>query len=75
MTDSQMLDILQRLCNAYTANDPVYQQLETTATQIGEELNAKGGISEMRRVFKLLNNIRGSRTLEMHWNGIGEWRG
>jgi len=29
----------------------------------------------MRAVFALLRDRRGARTLEMHWGGIGEWRG
>ena len=49
--------------------------LEPLARQIGEALNQQGGLTEMRRVFALLGGRRGSRTLEMHWNGIGEWRG
>jgi hypothetical protein len=76
MSDSEMLDVLRRLCNAYAADDMrAINQLEPQATQIGEELNQHGGLQEMQRVFGLVGNVRGARTLEMHWGGIGDWRG
>jgi hypothetical protein len=43
--------------------------------KIGRDLHERGGITEMRRVFALVPVIAGKRTLEMEWNGIGEWRG
>jgi HEAT repeat protein len=67
---------LRDLCDAYMRNDKAtVQRLEPEATLIGEALHRNGGITEMRRVFKLLGGMPGSRTLEMHWNGVGEWRG
>lgn len=76
MTDQQMLDVLRRLCNAYTQNNTaVISRLEPLATQIGEELNRRGGIEEMRRMWDQLGNMRGARTLDGHWDGIGDWRG
>lgn len=76
MQDDQALDTLRRLCAAYMTNDrPAIQVLEPMATQIGEELDRRGGIQEMRRVFALLGGVPGSRTLEMHWDGVGDWRG
>ena len=73
--DHEMLSILKRLCNAYAQDDPMYKELEPLATKIGQQLNEHGGINEMRRLFAQLQNIREARTLEMHWGGIGEWRG
>lgn len=76
MGDAEMTDALGRLCAAYTANDkPTIEQLEPLATDIGEELDRRGGIAEMRRVFALLHGREGARTLEMHWGGIGDWLG
>lgn len=76
MQDDHALDKLRRLCAAYTNNDrSAIQSLEPVVTEIGKELDRKGGIQEMRRVFALLGGAPGSRTLEMHWDGIGEWRG
>ena len=76
MTDREMLDVPRRLCDAYAADDmQAITQLEPQATQIGEELNHRGGLREMQRVFEMLGNVRGARTLEMHWGGIGDWRG
>ncbi|MEW6419467.1 MAG: hypothetical protein AB1480_15365 [Nitrospirota bacterium] len=71
-----MLTILQKLCEAYVTNDRTeIENLEPLATDIGKELNRRGGLEEMVRVFKQLNSIRGSRTLEMLWGGIGDWQG
>lgn len=75
MNDHDMLSVLNKLCIAYTQNDPNYKELEPLATTIGEQLNERGGLDEMRRMFAQLQNMRGARTLEMHWGGIGEWRG
>jgi len=74
--DAEMVHFLRALCNAYASNDRAQvERLEPLATIIGEELNGRGGIRAMRRVWELLGNIRGARTLDMHWNGIGDWRG
>ena len=76
MQDGEMLSVLRRLCAAYTSNDKsAIQSLEPIATQIGAELHERGGSQEMRRLFSQLNGIQGSRTLDMHWDGIGSWRG
>ncbi len=75
MNDEEMLSILKRLCVAYMDNDPLYKKLEPIATEIGEKLDKRGGIAEMRRIFYALGGILGSSTLEMHWGGIGDWRG
>lgn len=76
MTDPEMLNVLHRLCDAYATDDTqAITQLEPRATKIGEELNQRGGLPEMQRLFEKLGSIRGARTLEMHWGGIGDWRG
>ena len=76
ITDNMMVEILRNLCRAYMANNKEdVRRLEPMAKDIGEELNRRGGIEEMRRVFTLLGDIPGSRTLELHWHGIGRWRG
>lgn len=76
MTYQEILTILQKLCEAYVTNDRTeIENLEPLATDIGKELNRRGRLEEMVRVFKQLNSIRGSRTLEMLWGGIGDWQG
>jgi hypothetical protein len=76
MPDSEMFTVLRNLCDAYTESDwRTIESLEIIATDIGEELNRRGGKTEMLRLFKMLQGRRGARTLEMHWNGIGHWRG
>lgn len=74
--DSQMLGCLRDLANAYTRNErDRILELEPVATQIGQELNRRGGLPEMRRMWERLGGMPGARTLDMHWDGIGEWRG
>jgi hypothetical protein len=72
--DLQMIVVLEDLCDAYAANWG-FERLEPAAKEVGKELNEQGGLAEMRRVFSKLGGRRGSRTLEMHWGGIGDWQG
>ena len=67
--------LLQEICRAYAQNDPRYKTLEAAVKQLGEDLHRKGGLKEMRRAYARVAGIPGSRTLEMLWNGIGDWRG
>lgn len=74
--DNEMVLVLYRLCDAYMRDDKAaIKELEPQATRIGEELNQRGGKKEMLRLFNKLGGMPGSRTLEMHWDGIGDWRG
>jgi hypothetical protein len=74
--DREMLQVLHQLCQAYAENNrTAIAELEPRATEIGEKLNRRGGLEEMRRIFEMLGGIRGTRTLEMHWSGIGDWWG
>jgi HEAT repeat protein len=76
MSDREMVESLASLCRAYAEDAPeVIDALEPLATAIGRRLNERGGIREMRRVFAMLHDERGTRTLDMHWDGIGDWRG
>jgi len=76
MRDAEMIKILKKLCKAYMDNDKeTITYNEPIARDIGEELDRRGGLVEMRRVFALLNGCPGSRTLEMHWHRIGQWMG
>jgi HEAT repeat protein len=72
---SRPLEVLCQLCDAYAENDKTrITRLEPLATRIGKDLDRRGGLKEMRKMFEQLGGRRGSRTLEMHWNGIGDWR-
>jgi len=76
MSETQMVATLRQLCDAYSRNNnSEIARLEPIATDIGQRLDTRGGIDEMRRVWERLRNVPGSRTLDMHWDGIGEWRG
>jgi hypothetical protein len=71
-----MFKALSDLCYAYQQNDRAeISRLEPIATMIGEELNRRGGKRAMLAMWESLENRPGARTLDMHWNGIGEWRG
>lgn len=72
--DLRMVQVLVALCTAYAAsNKNAISVLEPEATRIGSDLDSIGGIREMRRIFSLIPEMRGKRTLEMHWGGIGDW--
>lgn len=76
MTDEQMIGVLTQVCQAYAENDrSAISRLEPEATRIGRDLDGRGGIAEMRRIYKRIPDMRGKRTLEMHWGGIGDWLG
>jgi hypothetical protein len=71
MDDTQMINILTALCAAYAAdNRPEMWRLEPLATDIGEELNRRGGGDEMERVYLLVPR---RSALERVWRGIGPW--
>jgi HEAT repeat protein len=76
LSEPEMLRVLRDLCDAYATNDrAAIARLEPQATAIGKALDKRGGYAEMLRVFEKLGDRRGSRTLEMHWGGIGDWQG
>ncbi|MFA5804268.1 MAG: HEAT repeat domain-containing protein [Melioribacteraceae bacterium] len=74
--EEEFLAKLRSLCIAYTKGDKTeISDLEPEVIAIGEELNFKGGIEEMRRIYHKIGGLPGQRTLEMLWHGIGQWRG
>jgi hypothetical protein len=76
MSSSGWFEALADLCRAYQQNDrAAIDRLEPVATAIGEELNRLGGKRAMLAMWESLENRPGTRTLDMHWHGIGEWQG
>jgi hypothetical protein len=88
--DQDLLRILLRALEQWHAKqqDVIRMKcLEEEAIKIGEYLNAKGGIEEMRRVFHLVERrlpipkpdggfppqIQTARGIEYMWSGVGEW--
>jgi len=53
-------------------NRPIIERLRLFVRDIGEELDRRGGIAEMRRVCTQLE-VRYQRSVEWAWGGIGEW--
>ena len=68
------LHALETVHGLYAIGSADRPALEPVATSIGHLLNLRGGLQEMRRVWHLLGNMPGA-TLDMHWDGIGDWRG
>jgi hypothetical protein len=74
--ESEWFEALADLCKAYQQNDrAAIDRLEPVATAIGQELDRRGGKAAMLAMWESLGNRPGSRTLDMHWSGIGEWLG
>jgi len=73
LSEQEMLQILGQYADASIANDqPVIEKLGLLVRDIGEELDRRGGIAEMRRVAGKLE-ARLQRGVEWAWDGIGEW--
>jgi hypothetical protein len=77
MTDEQMVNKLIELAKYYSggglsAENP---RLVRDVHEIGRALDRRGGVSEMRRIFSMVPPMQGKRTVEMEWDGIGDWRG
>ena len=70
----QLIDRMRRLCSQW-ADGASNEVLNLEARAIGEELNDRGGMAMMRTAHAALGGIRGARSLDMHWNGIGQWMG
>ena len=77
MTDQDMAAKLIQLAS-YFANGGLSRDnpvLVNEIMEIGRILDRNGGIGEMRRIFKMVPPMQGKRTVEMQWDGIGDWRG
>jgi hypothetical protein len=74
MDEAAMIRELRTICQRFAANEGG-QELVDMATAIGTELNKRGGMAAMRSVHRALGPIPGARTLDMVWNGIGQWMG
>lgn len=77
MTDQEMVKKLVQLATYYakgglSEDNPT---LVAEAMEIGKALDQTGGIREMRRIFNMVPPMQGKRTVEMQWDGIGDWRG
>jgi hypothetical protein len=77
MTDQQMVDKLVALARYYAGGglSKDNPELQEEVIEIGKALNRRGGVEEMLRVFAMVPEIRGKRTLDMEWDQIGDWRG
>lgn len=75
--DEEMVRKLVELATYYSAGGLSRDNPELVADvrKIGADLHERGGAAEMRRVFAFVPAMPGKRTVEMEWNGIGDWRG
>lgn len=74
MSEQEMLQLLGQYAEAcITDNRLIIEPLKLFVRDIGEELDRRGGIAEMRRVCTQLE-VRHQRSVEWAWGGIGEWQ-
>lgn len=78
-TEDEMATTLRRELQWRDSHDSQYYYMkeefeirEVAIRKIGEELNKRGGKQLMLQMFK---RVQGTRSLEMIWDGIGDWRG
>lgn len=72
---AELISALREICQQWAEGVSGDDTLSARARAIGEVLFSRGGMMEMRNAHAALGGIRGARTLEMHWDGIGTWRG
>src|ERR1700730_417603 len=82
MTHSEIIEFLKTIAGACTASLTTpphldsYEKREGAARLLGEELNKRGGFMAMKQALeKDMGWIPGCRTIEMFWDGIGDWHG
>ena len=76
MSDDEKLTALRQFCHAYGTEDFTNFDVVTmdkVVHSIGQILNERGGVEEMRRLFDQLGSVAGIRSLDLRWDGIGEW--
>jgi HEAT repeat protein len=72
---NDMLTALRSLCDAYLLKDAAaIAELEPRVRQIGFELNRRGGVPAMQRLFDEVQARDGAPRAAKLWNGIGDWR-
>lgn len=74
LTTTEIVRELERVSNA-TAGGTTDSQKHRIHL-LGKELHKRGGLEEMRRAYHLMwgGSGRGSRVIEIHWDGVGRWR-
>jgi hypothetical protein len=76
-TEAEMIEVLRsemewrRSHSVYNMKDE-FEIRSLAITGVGRELDRRGGMALMRRVFE---RVPGDRSLEMVWDGIGYWSG
>lgn len=73
-SETGLLRVLERLALAHEIKhrDEI-EAVEPQAIAVGRELNTRGGLVAMLRVFKRLPDGAGKRRLVRLWHGIGPW--
>ncbi len=74
-TAEDLVARLRRIAARWASNEDSYAELDLPARAIGEEFFRRGGMAAMRGAHAALGAVRGARTLDMVWDGIGDWRG
>ena len=73
--DQKMIQKLVELAGHYAKGGTDRDQpwLAREVQEIGRTLYARGGITEMERVWLKMPLIEGKREVELQWNSIGDW--
>ena len=73
-SETGLLRVLERLTLAYEKNHRTeIEVVEPQVIAVGRELDARGGLVEMLRVFRRLPDGPGKSRLVRLWHGIGHW--
>lgn len=78
-TEAEMIEVLRRELKWRASHDDEYYYMkdefeihEVAIVGVGKELDRRGGMTLMRRIF---GKVPGTRSLEGLWDGVGDWRG
>lgn len=78
-TEAEMIEVLRSELKWRESNQDDHDYMkdefgihEIALVEVGKELDRRGGMTLMRRVF---SEVPGTRRLEGLWGGIGDWRG
>lgn len=73
-SETGLFRVLERMALAYEVKHRnEIEAVEPQAVAVGKELNARGGLVAMLRVFRRLPDGPGKRRLVRLWHGIGPW--
>ena len=74
-TQQDLTDQLCTLTEYWTEYEDIAPSQKSICRQIGEKLNALGGVSAMRDAYyEAKGRNRAAASIQPFWDGVGEWR-